>query len=136
MKLNYKELNKKHCQWVDKLYRQFGGLSSEIISFKNLTIELKIEISERWPKDPTTTAIQIAKDWRHLHDCLKTARFYKVTLVFFNPDQDTGGIVKPSQYQDSSSIAQELWNTVQRMNNPGKNSSILLTGPIDDENGN
>lgn len=131
MKLNYKELNEKHCQWVDKLYRQFGGLSSEIISFKKQAIELKIKISERWTKDPTTTAIQIAKDWRLFHDCLKTAKFYKVTLVFLKPDQDTGGIVKPSQYQDSSSIAQALLNMVQRMENPGENKSILLTGPID-----
>jgi hypothetical protein len=52
------------------------------------------------------------------------------------PDQDTGGFVKPSQYQDSSSIAQEYLNIVQRMNNPGENSSILFAGHIDDENGN
>ena len=136
MKLDYDDLNEKHCQSVDKLYRQFGGLSSEIISFKNLTIELKIEISERWPKDPTTTAIQISKCWREYHECLKTAKFYRVTLVFLNPDQDTGGFVEPSQYQVSSSIAQELWNTVQRMNNPGENKSILMTGPIDEKNGN
>lgn len=131
MKLNYNKLNEKHCREVDKLYRQFAGLSSEIISFENQTIELEIRISERWTKDPTTTAIQIAKDWRNYHTCLKTAKFYKVNLVYLNPDQETGGFVSASQNKDISSLAQELMNTIQKINNAGENKSILLTGPID-----
>lgn len=131
MKIDYDHLNEKHCREVDKLYRQFAGLSSEIISFENQTIELKIKISERWTKDPTTTAIQIAKDWRHCHNCLKAARFYKVTLVYLNSDQDTGGFVSHSSKSDIPSLAQAMLNIVKKMNNPGENKSILLTGPID-----
>jgi hypothetical protein len=134
MKINYDDLNEKHCQSVDKLYRQFAGLSSKIISYGNSTIELKIKISERWTKDPTTTAIQLAKCWRNYHDCLKTARFYRVTLIYLNSDQDTGGFLSFSPNRDFSSLVQEMRNTVQKMNNPGDNRSILLTGTIDDEN--
>ena len=32
------------------------GLASRIISYEERTIELEISISNRWPKDPTTTA--------------------------------------------------------------------------------
>jgi ATP-dependent protease HslVU (ClpYQ) peptidase subunit len=112
MKINYAELNEDHCRRVDKFYRQFAGLSSEIISFNTLTIELEIKISKRWKKDPTTTAVQIAKDWRSYHDCLITARFYKVTLVFLNPDQETGGVLSSSQNQDRSSLVQEIQNLI------------------------
>lgn len=136
MEINYDDLNEKHCRLVDKLYRQFAGLSSEIISYKKRTIELKIRISKRWPKDPATTAIQLAKCWRDYHDCLKTARFYKVTLVYLNSDQEKGGFVTYSPNQDISSLAQALWITVQKMNNPGENKSLLLTGSIDDEKSN
>jgi hypothetical protein len=136
MKINYDDLNEKHCRSVDKLYRQFAGLSSEIISFKKNTIELKIKISDRWPKDPTITAIQLAKCWRHYHDCLKTAKFYKVTLVYLNSDQETGGFVSLSPDQDISLLAESLWYTVQNITNPGENKFILLIGSIDGKNRN
>ena len=134
MKINYDELNEKHCRLVDKMYRQFAGLSSEIISFRNMTIELEIRISGRWPKDPKTTAIQISKDWRSTHECLKKAKFYKVNLIFLNPDQDTGGTFSPNQ--DRSSMIQEINEILEKMRTTGENKSILITGSIDYENGN
>jgi hypothetical protein len=134
MKINYDDLNEIHCRKVDKLYRQFAGLSSDIISFKNKTIELEIRISKRWPKEPKTTAIQISNDWRRTHECLKKAKFFKVKLVFLNPDQDTGGTFSPNQ--DRSSMIQEINDILEKMKKTGENKSILITGSIDDENRN
>ena len=132
MKINYVDLNEKQCRGVDKWYRMFAGLASKIISCEELTIELEIRISKRWPKDPTTTAIQLSKCWREFNDCLNDARFYKVTLIFLNPDQDTGGIIKISRNQDMQLFTQEAQDLCQKMNSPGENRSILLTGIIDD----
>jgi hypothetical protein len=97
---------------------------------------LEISISKRWPKDPTTTAIQLSRCWRQYNDCLKDAQFYKVTLVYLNSDQDTGGIVSPLPSLNIPSLTQALWEVVQKMNNPGENISIILTGDIDDESSN
>jgi hypothetical protein len=108
----------------------FGGLSSKIISYEERTIELEIRISKRWPKDPTTTSIQLSKCWRKFNDCLKDARFYKVTLIFLNPNQDAGGIISPNQ--DMQLFNQEAKDFCQKLNNSGENRSILLTGIIDD----
>jgi hypothetical protein len=113
-----------------------GGLASKIISYEELTIELEIRISKRWPKDPTTTAIQLSKCWREFNDCLKDARFYKVTLIFLNPNQDTGGILNISPNQDMKLFNQEAKDLCQKLNNSGENQSILLTGLIDDVNNN
>jgi hypothetical protein len=132
MEINYEDLNEKHCRGVDKWYRMCGGLASKIISYGELTIELEIRISQRWPKDPTTTAIQLSKCWREFNDCLKDARFYKVTLIFLNPNQDMGGIIKISRNQDMQLFTQAAQDLCQKMNSPGENQSILLTGIIDD----
>jgi hypothetical protein len=134
MKINYDILNEEHCSSVDKLYRMFGGLASKIISYEKGTIELEIRISKRWPKDSTTTAIQLSKCWRKYNDCLKDARFYKITLVFLNPNQDTGGILNISPNQDMHLFNHEAKELCQKMNNSGENQSILLTGLIDDVN--
>jgi hypothetical protein len=105
-----------------------------LVRINQLKIELEIRISKRWPKDPTTTAIQLSKCWRKFNDCLKDARFYKVTLVFLNPNQDTGGIISPNQ--DMQLFNQEAKDLCQKLNNSGENQSILLTGLIDDVNNN
>jgi hypothetical protein len=136
MKINYDILNEEHCRSVDKLYRMFGGLASKIISYEKRTIELEIRISKRWPKDPTTTAIQLSKCWREHNDSLKDARFYKVTLVFLNPNQDTGGILNISPNQDMQLFNQEAKDLCQKLNNSGENQSILLTGLIEKVNSN
>jgi hypothetical protein len=114
----------------------FGGLASKIISYDKRTIELEIRISKRWPKDPITTAIQLSKCWRQYNDCLKDARFYKVTLIFLNPNQDTGGIINISPNQDMQLFTQEAQDLIQKMNSPGENRSILFSGIIDDYNTN
>jgi hypothetical protein len=112
----------------------FGGLASKIISYEKRTIELEIRISKRWPKDPTTTVIQLSKCWRNYNDCLKDALFYKVTMVFLNPNQETGGILNISPNQDMQLFNQEAMELCQKLNNSGENQSILLTGLIDGVN--
>ncbi|MBI5009229.1 MAG: hypothetical protein HZB98_06185 [Bacteroidia bacterium] len=134
MKIDYAELNEDHCRRVDKLYRQFAGLASEIISYRNKTLELEIRISSRWPKDPETTAKQISKDWRSAHECLKKAKFYKVKLVFLGANQDTGGTFSINQYR--SSMIQEITDILDKMKSKGENKSVLITGSIDHKNQN
>ena len=69
----------KHIRKVDKFYRMYGGLSSDLISFEKHVIELEIRFSNRWPKPLETTAKQLAKSWQR-NKLLNEANSYVVHL--------------------------------------------------------
>lgn len=101
-----KELIKKivdyHVYHVDKLYRQFGGLQSEMTDYDDETIYLKIQTSSRWGKDNTVTAKQLANDWKKVNKELKDAKRYHVTI--FNREAPSGIAVKANTLNNEESI--------------------------------
>ena len=77
----------KHIRKVDKFYRMYGGLSSDLISFEKHAIELEIRYSKRWPKPLGTTAKQLAKSWQR-NKLLNEANSYVVH--FYKRTNNTG----------------------------------------------
>lgn len=101
-----KELIKKivdyHVYHVDKLYRQFGGLQSEMTDYEDETIYLKIQTNSRWGKDNIVTAKQLADSWKTFNKELKDAKRYHVTI--FNREIPTGIAVKANTLNNEESI--------------------------------
>ena len=59
-----KKINVRHIWNVDKLYRKFGGLASELLQYSNGCMYLKITRYPRWKKEDELTAEQIALNWK------------------------------------------------------------------------
>lgn len=101
-----KELIKKIVDFyvchVDKHYRQFGGLQSELTNYENETIYLKIQTNSRWIKDNKVTARQLAGSWKDFNTELKDAKRYHVTI--FNGETPTGIAVKVNALNNEESI--------------------------------
>ena len=101
-----KELIKKivdyHVYHVDKLYRQFGGLQSEMTDYEDETIYLKIQTNSRWGKDNIVTAKQLADSWKTFNKELKDAKRYHVTI--FNRETPTGIAVQSNTLNNEQNL--------------------------------
>lgn len=80
-KLNLDEINHRHMMAVDKYYRMHGGLASYLRDFKEDTLHLEINCDRRWPKNPATTAFQIARDWIKGNPELASAKYFEAHIT-------------------------------------------------------
>ena len=71
-------INDRHMHAIDKMYRMFAGLSSHLLAYEEGTLTLQVHHSKRWPKDPVTTAQQLAESWIRFNPELKEAHTYMV----------------------------------------------------------
>ena len=105
-------INSRHAHAVDKLYRMFAGLSSHLLSYEEGVITLQIHHSPRWPKDPLTTAKQLARCWFQFNKELRDAHSY---TVYIHPmDQETGAVVSVYK-KDRKTLAAELYEASAKM---------------------
>ena len=74
-----REVANRHINSTDKLYRMCAGLSSDLVSYEDQTIELAIRVTRRWPKSHEVTALQLAESWRREPE-LSQARGYVVHI--------------------------------------------------------
>lgn len=58
------KIRNKHVYNIDKLYRMFGGLSSELTAVKDGILYLEITVSPRWTKTMLKTATQLLNCWK------------------------------------------------------------------------
>lgn len=70
-----------HTKHVDKLYRMWGGLASQLTDVMNNTLFITIKVSVRWRKDNHTTARQLAACWKDRNPELQHAKDYVVKIV-------------------------------------------------------
>jgi len=75
-----KNINARHIPSVDKLYRMHGGLASELVGYRNQTMQLKINLTEKWPKPPLETARLLAQSWKKANPELADGVFFDVKL--------------------------------------------------------
>jgi hypothetical protein len=94
------ELNNKFIRRIDKKYRMFAGLASELVDYRDDIIYLHISISKRWPKPPEVTASQLAGDWKTYNPELAGARGYDVRIARIQ--NDTGFSVSPEVAENTS----------------------------------
>jgi hypothetical protein len=132
MELDYKKINNNYIHSVDKFYRMFSGLSSYLLSYENETIELEIEVSSRWEKDPRTTSIQLSSSWRRSCHELSDAKKYKVHLSYLAPNCEKGAAIQI--LDDESEMAALIENLVKTLNQEAKPIyTVILEGLIDDD---
>lgn len=101
------QINKTHIYRVDKLYRMYGGLASLLLDYEDHTLFMKIEVHARWPKDPVTTAVEIASKWRKLRPELAEARFYNTTIYFID-EEDKSGFGSPEAKADRYDVSDKF----------------------------
>ena len=130
MKINLNKLNRDYVMARDKFFRQFAGLSSTLTAFKDNTLFLKIETSQRWPKDPFTTALQISQSWREFSELLATATHYRVELHILQSGADTGGVIPNLTDPEAMRAAIEHTKAALRLSERNA-SKVILTGSID-----
>jgi hypothetical protein len=78
---NLKKIVSRHVQEVDKYYRMFAGLSSELMACTNDALYINVCTDSRWKKDHETTARQLAVCWRRHNPELHQARYYLVNMI-------------------------------------------------------
>jgi len=79
--MNIQELNNRHFQKTDFIYRQGFGLSSRLLKFQNGIIYLEIIFGNRWKKGYNATAYEIARCWRDHHPELHAAVGCKIYII-------------------------------------------------------
>jgi hypothetical protein len=75
------DINHRHIKNVDKLYRMFAGLSSELLEYSDQTLQIAIECSEKWKKPVEDTALQIAESWKTSNPELQHAKYYQAIIL-------------------------------------------------------
>jgi hypothetical protein len=101
-----KTITEKHIRKIDKFYRMFSGLSSELIEYNNDVIHLKIKVSKKWPKDSLTTAKQIAQDWKDFNSELKDAKSFVVEI--YHISGSTGFVIDPKKRPDKEHLEESI----------------------------
>ncbi len=71
----------RHLMEIDKYYRIFSGLSSDLDDYSDDTIYLTVKRNSKWAKGNETTARQIARNWRKVNPELRNAKKFHVTII-------------------------------------------------------
>lgn len=87
------EIGDKHVRSVDKFYRMFSGLSSELTGVKNGILYLEITISPRWNKTIPQTVAQLITSWKTNNKILQDTIGCEVTV--FNSYSLPGFVLHP-----------------------------------------
>ena len=81
------EINSKHLHSVDKLYRMHAGVGSKLLSVKNDTLTLEINVNDQWLTKKTLeqTSIQFLKSWKDFNKELQKCNYYIVNIYKSSP---------------------------------------------------
>lgn len=127
-----RKIAERHIHSVDKYYRMFGGLSSNLDDYSDSTIYITIHKNRNWKKDNATTAKQLALSWRNGCDALKEAKKYHVTII--HNETPTGFAIPLKELNDIAKVEALL----QSVNDIPKKSAlkegsagVVITGYFD-----
>ena len=81
------KINSKHLHSVDKLYRMHTGVGSQLLSVKNDTLVLKINVNDQWLTKKTLeqTSIQFLNSWKQNIKELQKCKYYIVYIYKSSP---------------------------------------------------
>jgi hypothetical protein len=83
-----KAMNTYYVHGVDKLYRMFGGLSSELVAVKQGTAFLEVVLDDRWKKGCHETALQLVESRSAFNEKLAQIPEWDVK-IYRRTDQDS-----------------------------------------------
>jgi len=80
-------INLKHLRTVDKLYRINSGVGSNLLSVRNDTMVLEININDKWLENKTLkqTSNQFLNCWKKFNSVLQKSRYYTVYIYNASP---------------------------------------------------
>jgi len=91
-------LNFKHVKSVDKFYRMFIGVGSQLVEAKNDCLTIEINVNDKWlaKKSLTATALHFLNDWKSFNKELQAFHYhrvyiYKSGILGFSLDPKTKG---------------------------------------------
>lgn len=128
MELNYFEINREYMRNVGKFYIQTGCLITKIENFDGKTLKFRVRILDEWPKDPRTTAIQIARSWKGFKDYFNNAEYYDADINVY--DKITSNAVSKDFLENHNLSIVEFQEIV---NKNRINYTINLKGKISDK---
>ena len=111
------EINSKHLHSVDKLYRMHAGVGSQLLSVKNDTLVLEINVNDQWLTKKTLeqTSIQFLNSWKQNIKELQKCKYYIVNIYKSSP---LGFTI------DIKTTKEEIALKLKKFN--GKESKILM----------
>lgn len=100
-KLNVKEITSRHISNVDKFYRMYAGLASNLERYENGILYLRIENTENKLPSNYKTALQISNDWLKMNKELSQAKGF---IVSFYSTKSTGFVFNQIDLKDENKI--------------------------------
>ena len=123
-----KDINTKHIHAVDKHYRMYSGLSSQLLDYVDNTIILEITINERWQKDSNTTAKQLADSWKKFNPELSSALHYLVHVIH---SKKTTGFVLNFEELKNKKLISDLIRKFNDVVNPSESIIETIEGDFE-----
>tara|TARA_R110002096_G_scaffold233047_8_gene423027 strand:- start:2129 stop:2551 length:423 start_codon:yes stop_codon:yes gene_type:complete len=121
--IDIQAISQRHICSIDKLYRMYGGLSSNLISYDNQVIELEIRKSSKWTKTPEVTARQLADCWKRNRELSDAVAF----VVHLYKQHGPTGIFTPKKSLRSPDALEALLEKMKQMAAPKPD---ILVGTI------
>jgi hypothetical protein len=81
------KINSEHIHSVDKLYRMHTGVGSNLLSVKDDTMVLEVNVNDKWLTKKTLeeTSIQFLNSWKDYNKILQNCKYYIVYIYKSSP---------------------------------------------------
>ena len=111
------KINTKHIHSVDKFFRMHAGIGSDLLSVKDDTMVLEINVNDKWLTKKTLeqTSIQFLNDWKKYNDVLQKCKYYVVYIYKTSP---LGFTISPNATEEEIALKLKKFNS--------RESKILL----------
>mgnify|MGYP000956125444 CR=1 FL=1 len=113
------KINSKHIHSVDKFYRMHTGVGSNLLSVKDDTMVLEVNINDKWLTKKTLehTPIQFLNCWKEYNNVLQNCKYY---IVYIYKSSPLGFTISPNATKEEIALLLKKFNS--------KESKILLNG--------
>jgi hypothetical protein len=127
------EINYYYQKWVGKHYQMFGGLMATLDDYRDQTIYLKLNISDRWDKrDALSTAFQLARSWRAFIPEFREALHFESRCIYLPPGKPVGFVFK--SIPDAEQLASEVAKLMEQKPCKAEDAAlrtVIVSGLID-----
>lgn len=129
--LDIDAINLSHAHRIDKWFRMYAGLSSELMSYESGVIELEIRKSAKWTRSHEATARQFADTWKRSNQELSEAVAF---LVHLYDRKVPPGFIQPASSASTKEGRAALAETIKRIVEAPVEDIMLATvrGRFDD----
>jgi hypothetical protein len=104
------KINSKHLHSVDKLYRMNAGVGSSLLSVKDDTMVLEVNINDKWLTIKTLEqiSIQFLNNWKENIKELQKCKYYVVYVYKTSP---LGFTISPNATEEEIALKLKKFNS-------------------------